>query len=886
MKKYLVILGLFLFLGLVGAEYNINLDDSSFGTLYPQGGFFSGHIQVSFENQSLDSLFSDSEGNEFTLKQVLEKNPNFVYSCKNGNCESSFAKKSNNWDEETFHLEKGDEIYVGLIFEDYIEWIDHLSFNITSDYSEDSNESQIKIDFFDDGEINMGNTKMGNEISENINYGCFDGEEDLSSIQLVNDTFCQRIELEEAPGIMAGAFLEKTSSGDVNITMELYDSTSGILLNDCLINETEIETNGNFVSCEINYSIPKKEDYYICLNSNNNLGEYKIKGYFSSNSEKTCGFNRLPPGEEKVAYSIGVQKIYYGPVGTIEISNEIVGSDYSMGELIKEYIENEYGSTDCSQNLCYVPFKISSFENQEIIIDSIYLEYEALAGLITEYTFFQFEKKAAEISSTPQKLYLNNIFKLPSTEGKMGYTLTFDDKEIFDQDIIIQEISINLHPLTAAANFPITFEINFNPQFNFTNYRWDFGDNTPLETSKGNKKSHIYSSNGTYDLNVIATTIGGEEFSKSFEIEVGSPETMIQNKINETESKIEKIKNDLLKLGTFEKEEFTKRINIDEIETNLSYIKDDFSRASTNEDYKLIIDKLFTIRLPQTIIQMPTNKISFYSQKDNVNLNVLELIEEEQINNSEETINSILFWEQQNINSKISMNNILVKWDSELESFFRTFELTINPIYSQSENFYFIIKKIDDLYFKDNISLEEAPGYKYLPINKSTTLEFSTTGAFDFTTIPMFISPQLEKIKVEEIEEIEEQNRGAILVAILILLLIIGIAAYIFLQQWYKNKYEKYLFKERNQLYNVATYIHNAKDNDVPDSEIKETLEKAGWNNEQITYALRKYAGKRTGMYELPIKKLLKKKEEAEKEKKKQEQVKKQQEYTKFNKGY
>jgi hypothetical protein len=267
-------------------------------------------------------------------------------------------------------------------------------------------------------------------------------------------------------------------------------------------------------------------------------------------------------------------------------------------------------------------------------------------------------------------------------------------------------------------------------------------------------------------------------------------------------------------------------------------------------------------------------------------LNVLELIEEEQINNSEETINSILFWEQQNINSKISMNNILVKWDSELESFFRTFELTINPIYSQSENFYFIIKKIDDLYFKDNISLEEAPGYKYLPINKSTTLEFSTTGAFDFTTIPMFISPQLEKIKVEEIEEIEEQNRGAILVAILILLLIIGIAAYIFLQQWYKNKYEKYLFKERNQLYNVATYIHNAKDNDVPDSEIKETLEKAGWNNEQITYALRKYAGKRTGMYELPIKKLLKKKEEAEKEKKKQEQVKKQQEYTKFNKGY
>jgi hypothetical protein len=119
MKKYLVILGLFLFLGLVGAEYEIT--DHSFGTLYPQGGFFSGYAQISFDNQSLDSLFSDSEGNEFTLKQVLEKNPNFVYSCEGGNCESSFAKKTGEWESKTFEMEEGDEIYIGLVFTDNIQ---------------------------------------------------------------------------------------------------------------------------------------------------------------------------------------------------------------------------------------------------------------------------------------------------------------------------------------------------------------------------------------------------------------------------------------------------------------------------------------------------------------------------------------------------------------------------------------------------------------------------------------------------------------------------------------------------------------------------------------------------------------------------------------------
>ena len=184
---------------------------------------------------------------------------------------------------------------------------------------------------------------------------------------------------------------------------------------------------------------------------------------------------------------------------------------------------------------------------------------------------------------------------------------------------------------------------------------------------------------------------------------------------------------------------------------------------------------------------------------------------------------------------------------------------------------------MDGLDFKGNVSFMETSGYKYLPLIEPITLKFSTTENVDFLTIPMFISPKLEKVKVEEIILEPSENRTVILFIILITLAFIGILIYIILQKWYKTKYEKYLFKERNQLYNVATYIHNAKENNIPESEIRKTLRKAGWNSEQITYALRKYAGKRTGMYELPVKKLLEKKEE---------QMKQQQKDTKFNKGY
>ncbi len=46
-------------------------------------------------------------------------------------------------------------------------------------------------------------------------------------------------------------------------------------------------------------------------------------------------------------------------------------------------------------------------------------------------------------------------------------------------------------------------------------------------------------------------------------------------------------------------------------------------------------------------------------------------------------------------------------------------------------------------------------------------------------------------------------------------------------------------------------------------------LKKSGWNSEQVTYALRKYAGKRTGMPEIiHTEKIFKKKEKNNQQKK------------------
>ena len=86
---------------------------------------------------------------------------------------------------------------------------------------------------------------------------------------------------------------------------------------------------------------------------------------------------------------------------------------------------------------------------------------------------------------------------------------------------------------------------------------------------------------------------------------------------------------------------------------------------------------------------------------------------------------------------------------------------------------------------------------------------------------------------------------------------------YFVLQKWYKTKYEKHLFQKGNDLYNIISYINGAKEKGFDHEKIKSNLKKAGWKDEQIDYALKKYSGKRTGMWS-PFKNSSKKSQETQ----------------------
>ena len=82
----------------------------------------------------------------------------------------------------------------------------------------------------------------------------------------------------------------------------------------------------------------------------------------------------------------------------------------------------------------------------------------------------------------------------------------------------------------------------------------------------------------------------------------------------------------------------------------------------------------------------------------------------------------------------------------------------------------------------------------------------------------------------------------------MIFLLVFAIGVFIFLKIWYKKKYENYLFPNKNDLYNLITFVQTEKGKGLSEIEIRSKLKRSSWTGEQANYVVKKYAGKKIGM--------------------------------------
>lgn len=842
-KKIFLFCFLLLAINFVSASYELGNSTHFVSRVYGQNSFLIGELNISFNNQLINSLFIDSEGNEITLKDLLNTSSNqfYDYSCDVLDCSSSYEsleKKTS----KTYSLSEGEEIVIGLKFKGDIEKINDIAYTVYSN-APAACSSQFKIDFLDDGVFDYSNVNSLDSSCDNQNTGCYNISLGGEETKISPTPFCQKIKIPETPKVELGVWLKQKTPGTSIIGLALYD-LEGDQIDSCQIEKIDMTTSGSEVSCLIDYPIVESEEYYVCVYASNNDGDYRTKGY---NSEEECGFYGSPVRNASANYYIFARGKQYAAPGSVIVSNQLGPRKYAS-LLAEEYILEKYGSMACESG-CYVPIRIVSNVAQTITLkDFLISSDKANFPGTSSNEFHLLEEVPAKISSEMQWFSLNGIFNLPEDFGEFDYSLDLDGDKLFEEELEIKDFSITLTPTIAAAGFKTTFEVGFYSDLNATSYLWDFGVEGKIFETYTNKKIVTFEEEGNYTLMLIVDT-GDAFFQKEFSIEIQSPKKTIEKVLFDLNYKKENLENNLLDLDYDVREKIKKDLDWESVSTQIELIKGKYAAAKLSGNYSSVIPYLVEINLPNSIIQSSSGKISYYPTRRNIDVEIVSQVFGDFYNeeNYEKYLEAILFYNMEDYGMKVSTKDISYNWDGEIVPFAKTFYLSIlEKTYSTGEPKLFI-ENTGYFEFYENVSKEG--GYWIIPLDKAKSLSFFSESNMDIEDIPMFLAPSLSSLSILEDDLEPKKLSWWILVLILLVVLSAGFGTYLFLHKWYDKKYEKKLFPNKNNLFNLITYINNQKVKGIKESEIRDKLHKAKWSSEQIRFVLRKYLGKNTGMW-------------------------------------
>jgi len=832
-------------LNFVNASFEVGNVSHLIDNQYGSGSFVKGWVNISFSDEPANFLVASSNGNSLSLIDLINTNPDFNYSCNVENCEADYSATKPET-AKTLVINSGQSKFLGFQFTGQIASIDLINFTFLSNAPPGCSD-QIELDFLNDGVKDLGNVNPSDQICGTY-FGCFNDNNALEEYFLDVVPYCQKITLPESPGFILGAWVKKGTKPN-NLSMLLYDG--GRKVSECTLpNPSGF---GSKISCKVNYFVKEQKDYYVCISSNVSWDDSKVRGYSATSG---CGFFGFPIQQGVAAYDIFAEKLGFGNVGLVSIEN-LLPSGESLSVLASNYIKMKYGSLDCT-NRCIVPMKFTSHANQVVNIADLELLYRKSSGRTVDNKFYDVAESPAKISSDFQKLYLDKgNFSVPEVFGNTNFTLKLNGAEIFTEQISVERVPeiLSLTPANVPAAYPTEFNLLIdyhNSTSGIVEYVWKFGDNSTITTTT-NRATHVYRSIGNFTLEVSIKDSNNFFSSKNFEISVESPKVLAGTLLEEGLANFNNLDLQLNNLSLFYRDSLEEALGFQKIEENLTEIQALNASANSDFAYIKIVESLVELNIPRSIrVSMGANSLTFYPLNEEINLDVLKEIAEGDYTDSEKFKNSIISWNAVNLDTKISFKEFSVTYDDSEIPLLNFFELKTNRKSQDDTDVYFILKDLGDLRFAQDYSFLNNSGYFYKTLSFPDTLIFSTANNVDFTNLPVFVSPGLNAFSVVPSDQ-GGMPKWVILVIVIVCLFVLGIGLYLFLHRWYKNKYENYLFKNKNELYNLVSYISNEEQKRTEKSEVISNLKKADWSSEQINYVMNKYMGKRTGMFDIPF---------------------------------
>jgi len=863
-KEVLLICLVIFLVPFVNASFELGNLSDNIKESYSVSGNIEGWINISFSDVSVKSNLTTNFGDEINLKELLDLN-GVDYFCIPEDCGEDYVSE-NASDTKSFSLNYGDEKTISFVVDGLVDEILDLSFNVDVN-NQPSCIRPLRIDVLDDEYDDWVAKKVTNNFAciYESGMGCFNISENLDEVEIGKTPYCERMALLVSEAFRVGAWVKKgtTAWSPGLLKMSLYD-TDGIKLGECDLPEPS--TGGSKIFCDINYSNEEVQEYYVCLNAAS-LTDYKTK---RENKGENCGFYGSPENfpEENYDYYIIAKAAKFDNIGSFVFNQDTYenqGGD-DLTTYVSDYISFRYDG-DCS-NGCSIPVKFKSYGNLNISVYNLSLRYSS-GGIVTTTDVYDASKKAAKINSDFIQLDLSYAnFSVPSSTGNKTFILYLDGEEILRKKISIKELPLieGLSPTTVPANIPVEFIVDvFVPQGrNISVYEWDFGDGESDETFE-NQTTHTYTEEGEYELTIGVEDDFGYRTYKTFVIRAVPPITEINSTLSKYKARLSNLTIEIEKMSSWYKNKIKEILDIDGLTSMLADLERQYNTATSEETYLEIAGSLLDLEIPVKISETNLMTIPFFVKPEDINLEYLASMGAGSYNKSdpEGYLNAIASWAQNNLDMSLKEKHVYAIYEDRTEGLLSIFELSMHPKEESDSKMYVLISEPDVIFSspKDIEEFDDSTGVKF-PNVRDRTLKFAIEGAVRFDELEISVSPEFYDLDILEIEPCNfngvcEKEKGenwrncradckpwGTAIILLVILFFLALIAYIFMQWWYKEKYEHHLFKNRNDLYNLMNFVSNARSQGLSDNEIKSKLKEVGWSGEQISYVLRKIEGK------------------------------------------
>ncbi|MFZ1971005.1 MAG: PKD domain-containing protein [Candidatus Nanoarchaeia archaeon] len=835
---------------------SIVLINSSISSQYSPNSTINGWIDVNISNEMANSSFSTNLNQNIPLISFIRAqnfSPTSNYICSPANCNYSYVTTNSLVPTSLVHLNTGQSMVFGINITGNITSINSFSLNVTSNAPE-LNESQLSIDLLNDNNIEWNQYKGAQDLANVKYYGCYNSSLGSSaSYSIYSTNYCEEVYLSRSPMINIGADI--SGSGVSNLTLSIYDSN----FNQLGMCKEPADSSGE-IGCiaqdNTGNSFPIIGGYYyVCIktDASNSSDQYLIG---SQSQSPLCGFygNNVPLTGYTANYAIFAQPGNFAPIGSFILNNtEAENSKYNGNPLeteISNYISSQYGN-NC-QSGCVIPIKFSSNISQDLNLSDFNLSITTSRGIVILHNLYNVSTASPTYSTNGiQNFSLNYAnFAVPNAFGSNNFVLNFNNNTgsytLLSSPINILQISqiLSINPTITTALSPTNFVINMNAfGANVTSYQWNFGDGKGIETTLTNNATYSYNQLGNFSLQITVTNSLNLTSSANFTIQVVSPKSAVNQLLILDTNDLKSLQSQMGSFPSFARTILNKTLNLANISNQLQDLTAANNSASSDSEYITIMSQLESINLPNSIQQTQSALVPFFQTNSTIDLDALKGIGGGTYdpNQQDDYINAIIASDLGNVSTSVSYGEFSAVYGSTVSPVLDTVQLNVN---GPSGYYLAVPSNLDNIKF-DNI-YQQSGNYYYLPLTGNPqTISFATTETLSPNALPIFIAPSLTSISLSPASVKMGVNKYLVLALIIAGIIFVIVIVVFALIRWYRFRYESYLFKDRNDLYNIINYINSSKTKGLKNREIEKNLRKSRWSSEQVDYVMKIYAKKK-----------------------------------------